>query len=756
MSYDITYFTGNHTNTKGGQVWAYETFQELADEFKVCAKGAKFCAYIVRGKLKGGERKDANMSGSNLLVIDGDEGLRGKPLCSPKEVHEALVELGLNHFIYTTHSHSADQNKFRVFIASDDYTRADTKANNKELLKLLASKGCKIKFVKEMNTWSQPWFVPTRDDPEDGLFEHYQFTTGKDWETIHVEASKTEDEKTEEESADDGAPESLDTMYENIRTGKEYHESLRTISYQLIKDGMSAANCKAMLKMLLNASKDAGSERWQTRYKDVDRLVDGAVNRADEESSDFELSEEEDVNECFGDVPVPPGLMGELYHSANDSLLYQYPEVALVSSLGLLSGICGRKFNVMEPAPSGLNLFLTIVAGTGFGKERISTFINKCIRGANGLKEHRSFIGPSNFTGPKALVNSFQDARSRVCIVSEAGLMMKVKSGNVEGKTAFILDAFSSSHRDGYTKESSYSNKDDYVAEIRAMAISIISESTEDHMIDAYRANGSLTDGHLPRQLIFKIDKRQTIMNRKAHYELSKKVTDRLSYLMEISASVQSEEDPDPVEVYFSDNTREDMYDYIQKYNEFNEMYKNSDPVKHNMSTRVAQKAVRLAGLCAVFNAKGKCRSIEIDEEAWSWAKAVCDYEFNKVSNALGGLAGNEDMDNGIKAVYAKMLAMINNTIGNRKCGVEKAHRDLKIIPYSTLRIACEKVMPVTSLNDSAKSGGKYRSGLDKILMYMEESGSVKILSKDPLGGRSPKLVQIREGILEYMSAYKL
>jgi hypothetical protein len=748
--YEITYFKGNHTNTKGGQVWGFDEFTELAEEFSRCAKGAKHSAYIVRGKLANGERKDVNMKSSKLLVIDGDEGLRGKPLCSPKDVHSALCDMGINHFIYTSHSHSEEQNKFRVIIASEEYTKADLRANNKLVLKELALRGCKIKYVKEMNAWSQPWFVPTRDNPKDGLFEYYNKTDGNDWKvTKDEQETETESKKTETQADSSGDIETLDEMHENIRTGREYHESLRTLSYQYIKDGMSSANTKALLRALLNGSKDAGSERWQTRYKDIDRLVDGAVNRAEEESADFDMPDTEVEEEDIGDMPIPPGLMGDLYQSAYNSLLYQYPEVALVSSLGLLAGICGRKFNVMEPAPSGLNLFLTIVAGTGFGKESISTFINKCVRGTGGLKEHRSFIGPSNFTGPKAIVNSFLDARSRVCVVSEAGLMMKVKSGNVEGKTAFILDAFSSSHRDGYTKESSYSSKDDYVAEIRAMAISIISESTEDHMIEAYRTNGSLVDGHLPRQLVFKIDKRQTKINRAAKFELSDAVKKRLGDLMAISALVQSEEDSDAVEVFFSDDIREDLFDYITKYNVINEREKRGDPVKHNMSTRVAQKATRLACLCAVFNGEK-----EISKESWEWAKAVCDYEFGRISGALSGLTGSADMDNGIVATYGKMTAIINGSIVNRKCGITKQHKERKIIPYSILRVACEKVGHITELNDSGK-GYKYKSGLDKILSYMEESGAIGILDKDPLGSKSPKLVQIKEGILEFMSSYQ-
>ena len=750
--YEITYFKGSHTNTKGGQVWGFDTFDELADEFNRCAKGAKFSAYIVRGKLSPPNRKDSNLTSSNLIIIDGDEGIRGKPLCSPQDVHSALCDMGINHFIYTTHSHSSEQNKFRVIIASDSYDKDDTRLNNKLVLKELALRDCKIKHVKEMNAWSQPWFVPTRDNPGDGLFEHYKYTDGKDWEIVKDEQeNETEAEETKTQREADGSSETLDQMHENIRTGKEYHESLRTLSYQYIKDGMSAANCKAILRTLLNGSSDAGSERWNVRYRDIDRLVDGAVNRTNEENSDFDMPDFES-DEFHSELPKPPGLLGDLYDCCYDALLYQYHEVALVSSIGLVAGIIGRKFNVMEPAPTGLNLFLTIVAGTGFGKESISTFINKCIRGSSkGLKEHRSFIGPSNFTGPKAIVNSFTDARSRVCVISEAGLMMKVKSGNVEGKTAFILDAFSTSHSEGYTKESSYSSKDDYVAEIRAMAMTIISESTEEQLMDAYKSSGALASGYLPRQLIFKINQRSDKVNRKADYILSDKLKNKLAQLMEIASTVQAEEDPSAIMIFFDESVRDDMLDYIDKYAKIARDFEKTDIVKSVMATRIAQKAVRIAGICSVFNSD-KIGS-DITSEEWDWAKSLCDFEFANVTNALSGLAGNDDMDNAVLAVYSKIASILDDSIKNKKCRVDSRYRKRKIITYGILKIATDKNTVIKAMGDTNRSSS-YKTGLDKVLDYMEKQGVIKSMTSDPLGGKSTRLYQINEGIVEFIYGY--
>jgi hypothetical protein len=766
MSYDITYFIGNQTNVERGEVFRFDDFASMAEEFSKCAKGGKHSAYFIRGELYPLYRKDINLKSSKLLIIDGDSGIDGKDLCSPKEVHERIKELGYNHFIYSTHSHSSDVNKFRVVVESEEYEKKDIKLN---IYKLMAeiNEQCNIKLVTEMNTWSQPWFVPTRDNPEDGLFEHYKYLDGKAWEIDNEEdtghsdnnnrkryyGSDTYDEVHTQngESRDEGTGQDLDTIYANIRTGREYHESCRTLSYQYLKDGMSRANTIARIRDLLNgtASDHIGSERWQQRYNDIERDVDGAIKRIAEEANvDFDMPEEEVILSDSG-LPRPPGLLGELYDCAYRGLLYQYEEVALVSAIGVVAGIIGRKFNIVEPQPTGLNVFLTIVAGTGFGKESISTFVNRCIRNnSGGLKEHRSFIGPSNFTGPKAIVNAFQAARSRVCVISEAGLLMKVKSGNVEGKTAFILDAFSSSHKDGYTKESVYSSADDFVSEIRAMAITIISESTEEQLMDAYKSSGALASGYLPRQLIFKIDKRVSKINRNIDTTIPEKVGNRLGQLMELASKVQAEDDPDVIEVYFEDSCREDMLDYSDKYSGIAREFERTDMVKAVMATRIAQKAIRLAGICSIFNGEA-----EISEQSWSWAKDLCDYEFSKVSNALSGLAGSDDMDNAIRAVYGKMASIIDDSIGNKKCKIPYNYRQRKLINYGALKTACDKNNQVRTMSDNNNSNN-YTSGLDKVLKHMEREGAVLILKRDPLGSKAPKLIQITESISFFMRSY--
>jgi len=754
MTYNITYFIGDQKNVTNGETKQYETFDAFASDFSRCSKGKKHSAYFVRGILEPVHRNDDCLAQSNILVIDGDEGIRGRNAPKPVDVHKALKELGFNHFIYTSHSHNAEQNKFRCIVpCTDMMTKKDLKNNIYELMTELASEGIRIKHVNEMNVWSQPWFVPTRDNPEDGLFEYYKFTEGKAWSTLYEQEKDTQSEETSQRDETHGRGLPLPEMYELIRTGKEYHQSMLNISYQLIKDGMSKAHVIAMLESLMNGSVEAGTERWQQRYNDIPRLVQGAV---DKDMPEFEMESISHDDSEDTEMPLPPGLLRDLYRCCYDGLLYQYQEVALVSALGLVAGIAGRRFNVMTPKRTGLNLYLTIVAGTGFGKDGIGQFISRCIRDSgNGMKDSfDSFIGPSSFTGGKAITNAFENARSRVCVMSEAGLLMKVKHGDVEGKSAALLDAFNVSDSNSYTKYHTYADNDKSIPSLRAMAITIISESTPDQLMSAYSQMGALTNGYLPRQIIFKIEKRQTKINRNVKNTFDDKLAARLLELLETCACVQAESDPKAFEMDFHPDIISEVYDYQDNYNEIAAQYESSNKIKSNMATRIGLKVVRIAALATVFNKpKSSPNCLIIDRAEWEWAKALCDYEFRHVTTALAGLSGDGEMDNAIVAVYGKMLSIIDDSIKDSKCKVDVRYRKHKIIPYSKLKIACSTNPNIIALNSNPKYGS-FKLGLDKVLDYMQSQNAIELRDTDPLGGRSPRVIKIREGMNEFIKTY--
>lgn len=69
-------------------------------------------------------------------------------------------------------------------------------------------------------------------------------------------------------------------------------------------------------------------------------------------------------------VTLPPGNAGFLAHWLLDAALLPVPEIAVVTTLGILAGLCGRAYTT--PAPhTGLNIYLILVARSATGKEAL-------------------------------------------------------------------------------------------------------------------------------------------------------------------------------------------------------------------------------------------------------------------------------------------------------------------------------------------------------------------------------------------------
>jgi hypothetical protein len=67
------------------------------------------------------------------------------------------------------------------------------------------------------------------------------------------------------------------SLYENIRAGRDYHESLRDLACKMVAAGTAPGAVVNLLRDLMEQSEAPHDDRWQARYDDIPRLVDGAV-----------------------------------------------------------------------------------------------------------------------------------------------------------------------------------------------------------------------------------------------------------------------------------------------------------------------------------------------------------------------------------------------------------------------------------------------------------------------------------------------
>lgn len=732
----------------------YKLFTEATLEgmykgmFSKCVKGRKLGKGIIRGALKDAPRNDENLEYSRLLIIDADAGLNDNATPNAEVCHEALVSLGYSHIIYTTHSHKPEYHKYRAIVElSDDIQQHELHANVSQLIEELKAHGCALKYAHEMDTWSQIWFLPRSNNPD--LFISYGWFDGTTFEAIHVD--ETEEEKRERkqrssQQKDDAKVETLEEMFTNIRTGKEYHNSLRNLSYQLAKDGVSRAIIMAMLTGAMESSQDAGSERWVTRMKELERLVDGGIERADEDDQDFEIPEEKKSSDGYTPPPLPPGRLGLFIKQIMKCMPRPQIEFAFPMALGSIAAICGAKFNAYTNEFSGLNLNMTVVADTGFGKGQISKFFNSLFIGGldgkivnlSGGDGATSFIGTNNYTAPKPLHRDLMLGRSKVVCMQEAGIMLGAKSGNADELSAYVMENYVNSAHDQFSSSRSYSSDEQSLKAFRAPAMTLILESTEESLATSLRDMNALESGYIPRQTMFKVNGKPA-MNRsrgdRVSYQFDDDIVNQLRSLIDECARIQASATFEANIIEWSDAQFNDYCDLTDYYSsEFN-----GDKVAKIIASRMAHKIVKFASLATVFNG-WKSGSMLLDDEAWQWAKDMGKWEMDNINHNLSYMRDNNQYNFAIEHMKEKITAALNHNATSAR------QRQLKVVKRSVLKdrlsskfdeLAKEARMPTDAY-------------MDKTLKTMERLQMIRLLDGHPTcKKRNTPCVQILEGMYD-------
>ncbi|QXP90117.1 DUF3987 domain-containing protein [Methylococcus capsulatus] len=162
----------------------------LADLYELLSEpeiGPKDGSYFVRGSFRPGKalRADANIERGCVVILDGDsridtetgEVFPGAP--PPELVHEALGEAGIQHVIYTSHSHLKEPSvfKWRAVIPADLPDREALAACVDHVIGELHKRQIMLAPVRENFAWSQAWFLP-RKRSEDAEFLSFENPDG--------------------------------------------------------------------------------------------------------------------------------------------------------------------------------------------------------------------------------------------------------------------------------------------------------------------------------------------------------------------------------------------------------------------------------------------------------------------------------------------------------------------------------------------------------------------------------------------------
>lgn len=710
--FTICRFKGNQMNAVNGRNLNFTGFSNLADHFDACIQGSKHHSYWVRGELDPIHRKDDNLKQSNIFIIDGDASLSDPHSApDPYELHQLLIRLGWNHFIYTTHSHNPpEKNKFRCILeCAAPYTKQDIKTLSKYVVGTLNSEGYPLQLVKEMNTWSQPWFYPTRDDPADGHFHFFKYVDGH---AIKMPGFLPVEEVAKRIEAHDEDQQSLESLIEDIRTGRTFHAPLLTLSYQYVKDGMPRKLAILTLQILMDSciTKDA---RWQERYDSIPGLVDGAISRLGEQEVEDEVevfdAKEDDALPAvvteLGIIEYPPGLLGELVQSAYKQQFLHSNIFAFVSAMGLVAGITGRTFNVLG---TGLNIEMLVIARTGRGKDAIRKFISQTLINLNEHGESSSFLAPSRFTGPVAMYNALKDSRSCVSVQTECGLIRSSETGDQSGIVRYQLGLYSASGKNEMMGSEGYSSKEGSIQSLRAAAMTFIMESTAESFSSIFNNEKAFLTGELPRVGIY----RESDFIPETDFSPKPSIPDhvliKLKYLTQLCSRQQAKPTPDVIDLQFETPS---------KLNDINDRWRNvlnsqDEDARVLMATRNTLRTVKYAAIAAAFN--NEPGDHVIHDRELDWANCAIEAEFNSIEYFFRNVAVQGDIHDVAKRAKRNIVKALNGS----ETGSRAVHDSLRIksmMTLGTFKAICLNIKAVRDLND--RRGGT-KDGAQKLLDY--------------------------------------
>ena len=638
--------------------------------------------------------------------------------------------------------------------------------------------------------WPGSFYKDTKEE-----YEHSGSTEIKDipiewikvWLSVQNEKQSVNTNNFDGDSGDrQGHSRIQSEMEQAILTGKNMHDGLRSISQQMAYEGMPRHLIVLTLKGLLSESrgKEDRPDDWQKRWDNIELLVDGALQRAKERdgidrqtlkeklnsvsgSTDSSVGTEESSSSSSalmatfnraavpgvkgngpGEMPWPPGLLGEFANNAFNHLQYQYREMAVVMAISIVSGITGRKFNISN---TGLNLYFTILADSSVGKGSIKSFINRIVADEKLLGEASSFFRYGGVTSGKALLNQLTNSRSHLRIVDEAGVASLSKSGDPATANAAYLDLWAVSGRYDFADGKDYvGGEDNSIKSIRAPALSVLNVSTPDAYKEVFYKSNAIDNGMAARISIVNID-RYVKHNRKSRFDIHEDVINKLKYLAHVCSEVQAVDDPKSWDLIMPQSLFDEYQDLRDQFDR-KKMELASE--RDNMASiygRANLKMARYMGIATVFNKnKDDPECLVVDREAYDWAYDMIQYEIQNMEKFFTGKYFGNEFQEAIMRGKELIVKLMKGKYSGKNTKLSDKMKADQVFTISVFKKVCSSTRLIKELDDDPKYRSTPVSGAEKILKSMIAVGDVLELEKRQVevkyGFKFGKCYQVLEG----------
>lgn len=212
----------------------------------------------------------------------------------------------------------------------------------------------------------------------------------------------------------------------------------------------------------------------------------------------------------------PPGVMGYLARYFYQNSSRPVKEIAITSALALMSGVCGKAWNVNG---TGLNGYYVMIAQSGVGKEALYSNLSGLL---SAMDKHNKkllhpFIDFTEYVSAPALLKSVFERQCCINTFREFGKFIEELTGrNVNQNTVKIKTTltklYSVSGHDSFIGGLGYSKAEESVAGANGISFSLIGETTPHTFFDALDS-GMMEDGFLSRFILVSYDGERVPLN---------------------------------------------------------------------------------------------------------------------------------------------------------------------------------------------------------------------------------------------------
>lgn len=420
----------------------------------------------------------------------------------------------------------------------------------------------------------------------------------------------------------------------------------------------------------------------------------------------------------------PPGLVGELAKFVYANAPRPIREVAIVSALGLMAGICGKAYNLPQ---SGLNLYIVLIARSAIGKEAMHSGIAAILESLRSRNPAAMrFVDFSEFVSGPALVKGCLANPSFVNVSGEWGKRMKRMAADFADRDVAIAslrtvmtNLYQKSGATSIVGGMNYSKKEDSMMSVSGVAYSMIGETTPGTYY-ASLTESMMEDGFLSRFTMIEYSGDRPRMNKHPQLALDPAIADYLSIICS-HALPRAGGQLKPVMVEKTEEAQAiiDEYEIICD----DKINATGEESQRQMWNRASLKVQRIAALLSIGD---NYLHPVMNEHHVLWAKDVVERDIKLMQRKLiSGDIGITD-ESRERKLMAVMAEYFTSAIGD-SYEIPPAMKKDGIVPRKFLQIRISRV------NAFMASPRGATAAMDVAMKSLADNGYVREVDKDLL-----------------------